>query len=173
MTSSARSSNFLLFRRLASMSYDGLLLIAMLFVATGIATAVTGGESISAGNPLFTTYLFIVCYLFFAWFWTHGGQTLGMRAWKIRLQRSDGSSITLWQSLLRFITGLPAWLCILLGIVKIILPEAPDIGPPMSWLFSMPKGLLLAIGIVWLALDNQFFLWRDKFTESSIVQVDS
>jgi uncharacterized RDD family membrane protein YckC len=172
MNSPDLSTNFLLFRRLAAMSYDGLLLIAILFVATGLATAISGGESISAGNPLFTTYLFLVCFVFFSWFWTHGGQTLGMRAWKIRLQRTDNASITLWQSLLRFITGLPAWICILLGIVKIILPETPDIGPPMSWLFTMPKGLLLAIGIGWLLLDNQFFLWRDNFTESSIVQLD-
>ncbi len=165
-------NNFLLFRRLAAMSYDGLLLIAVLFVATGAATAVTRGESISAGNPLFTTYLFLVCFVFFAWFWTHGGQTLGMRAWKIRLQRFDGSSITLWQSLLRFITGIPPWLCILIGIVKIVLPEAPDIGPPMSWLFLLPKGVLLLVGLIWLIIDNQYFLWRDKFTESTIININ-
>ncbi len=172
MNSTNKLNNFLLFRRLAAMIYDGLLLIAVLFVATGVATAVTRGESITAGNPLFTTYLFLVCFVFFSWFWTHGGQTLGMRAWKIRLQRIDGSSVTLMQSLLRFITGLPAWLCILLGIVKIVLPEAPDIGPPMSWLFILPKGVLVLIGIIWLIMDNQYFLWRDKFTESSIVHVN-
>lgn len=171
MTSSTETK-FLLFRRAAAMSYDGLLLIAVLAIATGIAVSLTGNESISAGNPLFTSYLFIVCFAFFAWFWTHGGQTLGMRAWKIRLQRFDGSSITLWQALLRFITGLPAWLSVMLGIVIIILPEAPDIGPPLSWLFSMPKGLLLVAGLIWLIMDNQFFLWRDKFTESKIVQID-
>ncbi|MFV1983459.1 MAG: RDD family protein [Thiohalomonadales bacterium] len=172
MNTPDKSSNFLLFHRLAAMSYDSLLLIAVLFIATAIATVLTGGESISAGNPLFTSYLFIVSFAFFAWFWTHGGQTLGMRSWKIRLQRFDGNSITLWQSLLRFITGLPAWIFILLGIVKIVLPEVPDIGPPMSWLFTLPKGVILVIGLVWLVIDNQFFLWRDKFTESNIVQVD-
>ncbi|VAW91621.1 hypothetical protein MNBD_GAMMA22-2783 [hydrothermal vent metagenome] len=172
MNSQNKSSNFLLFRRLAAMSYDGLLLIAVLFVATGIATALSGGESITAGNPLFTTYLFFVCYAFFAWFWTHGGQTLGMRAWKIQLQRLDGSSINLWQALLRYITGLPAWLAILLGIVKLVLPEAPDIGPPISWFFALPKGILLIIGLAWLLLDNQYFLWRDKFTESNIIRID-
>ena len=172
MNTSGKLTNFLLFRRIAAMSYDGLLLIAILFVATAIATVLTGGESITAGNPLFTTYLFFICFTFFAWFWTHGGQTLGMRAWKIRLQRFDGSSITLWQSLLRFITGIPVWICIILGIVKIMLSEVPDIGPPMSWLFAMPKGTLLVIGIIWLVLDNQFFLWRDKFTESNIIQLD-
>jgi len=172
MNSSDKITRFLLLRRLAAMTYDGLLLIAVMFMATAAATALTGGESISAKNPLFTTYLFFVCFGFFAWFWTHGGQTLGMRAWKIRLQKFDGASITLWQSLLRFITGLPAWICILLGIVKIVLPESPIIGPPMSWLFAMPNGLLLVLGLVWLILDNQFFLWRDKFTESSIVQLD-
>jgi len=172
MNSIDTSSNFLLFKRLAAMSYDSLLLIAVLFVATGIATALSGGESISAGNPLFTTYLFFICYAFFAWFWTHGGQTLGMRAWKIRLQSNNSAPITLLQALLRYITGLPAWICILLGIVKLMLPEAPEIGPPISWLFMLPKGILLAIGLIWLLLDTQFFLWRDKFTESKIIQIE-
>ncbi len=35
-----------------------------------------------------------VIYLFFAYFWVHGGQTLGMRAWRFRLLRDDGEPLT-------------------------------------------------------------------------------
>ena len=40
-------------------------------------------EAVSRGLRL--GYLFLVTFGFFGWFWTHGGQTIGMRAWKIRL----------------------------------------------------------------------------------------
>ena len=46
--------------------------------------------------------------MFFAWFWLHGGQTLGLRTWRMRLQRIDGSPVTLWQALWRFMLAIPA-----------------------------------------------------------------
>ncbi len=98
-----------LFRRLAAMVYDGLLLLAVLFVSTAIVLPLTGGEAVGAGNPVFMTYLFLVSFFFFAWFWTHGGQTLGMRAWKIRVQRLDGGPISWSQALLRYMVGLISW----------------------------------------------------------------
>lgn len=39
--------------------------------------------------------------LFFVWFWTHGGQTLGMKAWCLRVQNEDGSPIHLRQAIVR------------------------------------------------------------------------
>ena len=39
--------------------------------------------------------------LFFIWFWTHGGQTLGMKAWCLRIQNEDGSPIHLRQAIVR------------------------------------------------------------------------
>jgi len=54
--------------------------------------------------PLFSSML-LSAYLFFAWFWTHSGQTLGMQAWKLRVQNADGSAISYKQSLIRFVTA--------------------------------------------------------------------
>lgn len=39
--------------------------------------------------------------LFFVWFWTHGGQTLGMKAWKLRVQNEDNTAIHLRQAIVR------------------------------------------------------------------------
>ena len=39
--------------------------------------------------------------LFYLWFWTHGGQTLGMRAWRIRLLSAEGATVGLGRALLR------------------------------------------------------------------------
>ncbi len=46
-------------------------------------------------------------FLFFAFFWMRGGMTLGMQAWRLRVQTRDGHSITLTQSLVRYLV---AWL---------------------------------------------------------------
>ena len=38
---------------------------------------------------------------FFVWFWRHGGQTVGMKAWQIKLQNRNGSTINFQQAMLR------------------------------------------------------------------------
>lgn len=104
----------LLPRRLAAIVYDSLLLSGVLFVATGLALAlavlVLGSEAVRThnpltGNPFLSTYLFLVCFFFYGGFWTHGGQTLGMRAWRLRVQQRNGHDITWWQALLRFLVA--------------------------------------------------------------------
>jgi len=56
-------------------------------------------------SDVYSGYLIAVVCLFFIWFWTHGGQTLGMRAWRLKVQRMDGSSITTRQAMIRLCTG--------------------------------------------------------------------
>lgn len=104
------------------MFYDALLLFSVLLFATAAALLVAKG-SLDYHNPFFRTYLFLVCFLFYAWFWMHGGQTLGMRAWRLRVQRFDGSPITLWQVLLRFLAAIPAWALLGLGYLWILVDK--------------------------------------------------
>ena len=96
-----------LFPRLAAMFYDSLLLLSVLLVATALALLLTRG-TLHYHNPFFRTALFLTCFAFYAWFWLHGGQTLGMRAWRLRVQRPDGRPITIWQALLRFLVAIPS-----------------------------------------------------------------
>jgi len=93
--------------RLAAMFYDSLLLLSVLLVATALALMLTKG-TLHYHNPFFRTFLFLTCFSFYAWFWLHGGQTLGMRAWRLRVQRPDGRPITIWQALLRFLVAIPS-----------------------------------------------------------------
>jgi uncharacterized RDD family membrane protein YckC len=39
--------------------------------------------------------------MFYAWFWTHGGQTLGMKTWRVRVETLDGKAISYQQTLIR------------------------------------------------------------------------
>jgi uncharacterized RDD family membrane protein YckC len=104
-----------LIRRLVVMFYDTLLLLSVLFLASALALLVTRGE-LDYHNPFYRTWLFLIWFFFYAWFWTHGGQTLGMRAWKLRLQRMDGGPVSLWQALLRFLVAFPSLLLFGLGL---------------------------------------------------------
>lgn len=98
-----------LIKRLMAMLYDTLICAALMLVTTGIYTAIsyelTGAESTS-GDPLLSSILFITLYLFFAYFWTRSGQTLGMQVWHLRIQNEDSSSISWLQALLRFIMAI-------------------------------------------------------------------
>ena len=102
-----------LFRRLAALLYDSLLLLAVMFISTAILLPFTGGEAVQH-NPFLTTYLLFISFAFYSWFWMHGGQTLGMRSWKLQLRNINPGPITLWQALLRFMVAIPS--ALLLGI---------------------------------------------------------
>ena len=99
-----------LVRRLAALIYDWLLLSGLLFTATLLLILLRGGAAIAPSSWWFDVILVLISFMFFGWFWTHGGQTLGMRAWKIRVERQDGNALDWPDALRRY---LAAWLLLL------------------------------------------------------------
>lgn len=106
----------LLLRRLGAALYDSLLLLALWFSAGFIVIAVRGGQPIPALTLWFELLLWGLGFLFCGWFWTHGGQTLGLRAWRLRAVARDGSPLGWRQSLLRYTLALPSWIS-LVGVL--------------------------------------------------------
>jgi uncharacterized RDD family membrane protein YckC len=108
-----------LFRYLAVLIYDLCLLASILLLAGAIAVffnaVVSKHDAIEAGNPFFFSYLIIVSFLFYGWFWTHGGQTLGMRAWKVFLSGENLAAVTWRQALIRFCVAIISWIPLGLG----------------------------------------------------------
>ena len=96
-------------RRLAAIAYDAFLLFALFFVATALVLPFTGGEAIAPGNETYLLYLLGVSYLYFSWCWTHGGQTLGMRAWHIRIRGVRGGPVPWRLATARFLAALLSW----------------------------------------------------------------
>jgi uncharacterized RDD family membrane protein YckC len=92
-------------RRLAAIFYDILLLFALLFFASMIVVVPFGITMDHPLHSLYVVYIYVVSFIFFGWFWTHGGQTLGMRAWRVRVQRHDGRSLTWRHALVRFLAA--------------------------------------------------------------------
>ena len=103
-------------RRLAALAYDALLLLALLFVATIPWALAAHGELLAPlARALYQGYLVAVSGVFFGWFWTHGGQTLGMRAWRVRVVSDDGHELTARMAAIRFATGLLSLVALGLG----------------------------------------------------------
>ncbi len=130
-------------RRLAAMFYDGLLLVAILMIATALLLPLTGGEAITqADHPwLEFAYRLVIAglvVLFFGTFWTRRGQTLGMASWRLRVEREDGSLLTWSDTVKRLAAALLSWL---------------------------PLGL----GYIWILFDREGRAWHDRLTRTRVV----
>lgn len=99
-----------LLRRTAAIFYDSLLLAATLFLATLFLLPFVPGGVVEPGNIPYMLYLLLVAWLYFAWPWTRGGQTLGMRAWGLRLRRRDGRDVSFADATRRFAYACLSWL---------------------------------------------------------------
>ena len=139
-------------RRMAAISYDALLCVALMTVTTFLYKLVWMGIVGEArlrqlsesgaldADPLLSSILLITLFGFFATFWTHAGQTLGMQVWGIRVQNADGTVISLWQALLRFVVAIASWLC-------------------------------MGLGFFWSLFDKHQRCWHDLYSETQLVRV--
>lgn len=103
-----------LLRRFAAIFYDFLLLLSILFLSTALILPLNAGQAFDA-NWLYLLYLLSVSFIFYGWFWTHGGQTLGLKAWKLQVLTINKQTITWWQAFLRFSSAIISWLVFGMG----------------------------------------------------------
>ena len=132
-----------LLRRLGAMLYDGLLLLAVLMVATALFLPLTGGEAIDPRtDPLlefvYRAVLVLLVVGFFGLFWTRRGQTLGMASWRLRVEREDGSLLG-WGDTLR----------------------------RLGW--SLLSLLPLGLGYLWILFDPLRRAWHDRLSGTRVV----
>jgi uncharacterized RDD family membrane protein YckC len=92
--------------RLIIIVYDFLLLIAVLFLATALLLPFNSGVAFTHEQIFYPIYLLLVSFLFYGWFWTHGGQTLGLRAWKAKVLTFEQQPINWRQAFVRFVTAI-------------------------------------------------------------------
>ena len=98
-----------MWRRLAAFCYDLLLVVALLLSFTALVVAVRWGASVPPEETWwFPPALLAVIVAFYSGFWAPGGQTLGMRAWRIRVVRDDGGALSLPRAGARFALGVVA-----------------------------------------------------------------
>ena len=112
-------------RRLASLMYDGLVVIAFAMLTTVAYLLIIQGfisvgvlslgdhEDVSAliqSSPLLyglrSVLLVLVSMIFFSYFWTKSGQTIGMRAWRLKVQTPDGQLLSWPKAMVRSLFAL-------------------------------------------------------------------
>jgi uncharacterized RDD family membrane protein YckC len=122
MTQQVKTAGLL--RRLGAMLYDALAVIALLMAGTALLMTLTGGEAITAQRVgvwvhVYQAALIAIVVLFFGVFWTRKGQTLGMTAWRLKIERLDGALPTWRDALLRLAGALISLVALGLGYLWI------------------------------------------------------
>jgi len=97
--------------RLAALVYDLFPLIGLWMATAALALLVVHGDVDAAHPPAVFRHglraaLLVVTCAYFALSWTRGGQTIGMRAWRLRLVDEHGGAVRGSQALLRFAVAL-------------------------------------------------------------------
>jgi uncharacterized RDD family membrane protein YckC len=162
-----------LFRRFASLGYEGLLVAAIL-VAGGLAfsgaAALLGTVGMAAGAPtglervLLQAFLVTLLGAYFVRSWRRGGQTLAMKAWKLRLVRTDGRGVGAGQALLRFVLG-----ALVLGTgAAAAMWLWRHSGSVPGWLAALPA----AVDLGWILCDRERQFLHDRLTRTRVVRVD-
>ena len=85
------------------MAYEAILLFAVAFFAGWLFFFASGGKDATSGTLRYALQAFVIAMFaaYFLWSWLRGGQTLAMKAWKIRLVE-----VTPRSALLRFFLAL-------------------------------------------------------------------
>lgn len=121
-----------LFRRLAALLYDSLVVTGIAFVVTNVYLTIyhlVFGLGQKALNPIILQSTLFPCILlgtalFFLWFWTHGGRTLGMRAWHLKLVAQGGGPVAASQALKRLVFAPLSMLPLGLGYLSCFIDPA-------------------------------------------------
>lgn len=98
-----QSTNATLLRRIAAIVYDVLLLLGVLFAASAVAVALNHGKAVT--HPAYYVAIVVISFLFFGWFWTHGGQTLGLRTWRLKITDENTDEVSWKQATIRFLAA--------------------------------------------------------------------
>ena len=125
-----------LVRRMAALLYDSFLVFAIwmllgfifqLFTSTGHTRVI---DAQLETNPYLSNLLFLLmifsCFSFYCWFWLKSGQTLGMLAWRLRLETISGNSLTIKQTLIRWFLAWPSFLLLGFGYLWLYIERNGD-----------------------------------------------
>lgn len=107
--------------RLMALTYDCLPLIPIVMITSALFLWLNGGRTVEhqpwiAGLEFFVMWLLIGAY--FVASWRRGGQTMGMRPWRLKLVAADGKPASVRVLWLRYVVAcLTPVICLLWSLV--------------------------------------------------------
>jgi uncharacterized RDD family membrane protein YckC len=103
-----------LWKHIAALIYDIFPILGMFLVTSLFFVLLRSGEEVKPHTIWFQLVLLAEVFFYFTYSWKTGGQTIGMRAWKIGI--ANYSRLNWPQVTLRFITGLLSTCLLGLGL---------------------------------------------------------
>ena len=129
-------------RRIACFLYEGVLLFGVVMIAGYLYSSLTQQRHALVGTAGLQAFLFVVLAIYFVWFWSHGGQTVAMKTWQLRVVTHDGQPLSQPRALLRYLL---AWLWFLPALAGVGLSGLHGGGAIAASVFSgLAVYLLLA-----------------------------
>jgi uncharacterized RDD family membrane protein YckC len=103
-------------RRIACFLYEGVLLFGVVMIAGYLYSSLTQQRHALVGTYGLRAFLFVVIGIYFVWFWSHGGQTVAMKTWHIRVLTLDGRPLSQARALARYAAS---WMWFLPGLAAV------------------------------------------------------
>jgi uncharacterized RDD family membrane protein YckC len=106
-------------RRLLAALYDFPALVTLWLVGTAFLLIANRGARLDADALTASAHRAVLVGLWLVYYvgsWLRWGQTLGMKVWRIRVVRLDGSALRRRDALLRLAAALVAWLALGIGV---------------------------------------------------------
>lgn len=153
-----------LLRRLAAFVYEGLLLFGVVMVSGWLYGGLTQQRHALQGREGLQSFLFLVLAIYFVWFWSHGGQTVALKAWRLRVVTMDGRPLTQGRALARYLL---CWLWFLPSLAAMKLAGLTN-GPPIAIIVTV--GILTYAATSYLHPQRQFLhdaLCRTRIVDAS------
>ncbi len=148
-------------RRLAAFVYEGVLLFGVVMIAGLVYSGLTQQRHALQGRVGMMVFLFLVLGIYFTWFWSHGGQTVAMKAWHVRLLGADGQPVSRLRAAMRYLLS---WLWFLPATAAIYSAGLHGKGEISVALLA---GVLAYAALAWLRPDRQF--WHDVVCGTRLV----
>jgi len=96
--------------RLVSLVYEGILLLAVLFLSSYLFLSVARDAQSGLPRAILQIYLLSVCGAYFVFCWTRTGQTLPMKTWRMRIVTAEGARLNSDRAFRRFLLAVPGML---------------------------------------------------------------
>jgi len=93
-------------RRLLCLTYEALLLAAVIMAAALPVVMLTAAWPLYAARATLQAVLLSACGAYFVWQWTRTGQTLAMKTWRLKLITQFGEPLTPARATARYLLAL-------------------------------------------------------------------
>lgn len=146
---------------MACFLYEGVLLFGVVMIAGYLFSSLTQQRHALGGRHGLQAFVFVVLAIYFVWFWSHGGQTVAMRAWHIRVVDLAGRPLSQPRALLRFLLS---WLWFMPAL---LLAWLSDLHGSAAVFGVLAAGVLAYAALARLHPDRQF--WHDAASRTRLV----